>query len=93
MSRWYVGDVIPLEATFRTEAGILTDPAVVTCRITLPNGTTVSATPSSTVVGIWRATYTPLVKGIYAAQFKGTGSVAGVSPVDYFYVNESNPGL
>ena len=93
MATWYVGDIVPLDATFRTEAGVLADPAVVTCRVTLPDGTTVSATPIKLSDGVWRATYTPPTVGIYAAQFKGTGAVAGVSPVDYFYVHPSVPGL
>lgn len=60
-----------------TVAGTPTDPSTCTCRVELPDGTESTVTAASTLVGLWKATFTPTIDGTHFYRFIGTGPASG----------------
>lgn len=61
----------------QTRAGTPADPSTVTCKVALPDGTESTVTASSTLVGLWKATFTPTIDGDHYYRFIGTGPASG----------------
>lgn len=61
----------------KTTVGTPADPATVTCKVELPDGTEATCATSSTLVGLWKASYTPATDGEFFYRFTGTGAASG----------------
>lgn len=72
MNRYDVGDTVRVSATFRNVNSALADPATVTCTFRRPNGTNVTATPTSSTTGVWTADTTVDDSGVWRYRFEGT---------------------
>jgi hypothetical protein len=71
-----IGDVVPLSVSVYDSAGALADATAVTVTITLPDGTTSTPTVSSSSTGVYSATYTPAVAGMFVESWVATGTNA-----------------
>lgn len=73
-----LGDDVILTATFTTTvAGVdtPTNPTVVVCTVEAPDGTiTTINNPTNPSVGVFEATFTPVVSGEHWYRFVGTGA-------------------
>ena len=72
MNRYDVGDTVRVSATFLNVNGVLADPATVTCTFRRPNGTNITATPTSSTTGVWIAEVTVDDSGVWRYRFEGT---------------------
>lgn len=70
------GTLVELDSTFTDAANNLVDPTVVTAEIRTPDGSVVQLATVRVSLGLWKATYTPLIPGRYDYRFQGTGAVA-----------------
>jgi hypothetical protein len=61
----------------RTLVGTPTDPTTVVCKVMKPDGTEGLPTASSTVTGLWKATFTAAADGDFYYRFTGSGAAAG----------------
>lgn len=79
MNVYDVGDLVVLELPLTVD-GVLTDPTALTLRITPPSGAAVTKQWPSPLeitrvsVGSFRYNYSPLLSGLYAYEWSGTGA-------------------
>jgi hypothetical protein len=69
-----IGDVPRLTAHFTNAAGVPADPGAVALRILKPDGTLVTPTPLSDVVGTWYHDLSLDQSGWWVYRFIGTGA-------------------
>lgn len=83
-----VGDKVTLTTIVRTDAGVPVNTPTVTVAVTRPDGTPVSPAPTVTntgVGGVYTATVTADVAGLWTCLWTAAGSVVGTDP-DQFTV-------
>ena len=71
-----VGDVVPLSVEVLDSAGALANATVVVVTITLPDGTTATPSVTNASTGVYTATYTPTVAGLFVESWVATGTNA-----------------
>lgn len=76
MATYDLGDPVGLSVNIRDAAGALANAGAVTLTVTLPDGTTTAPTVTNTGTGIYTATYTPTVAGLFGAMWVATGANA-----------------
>lgn len=86
-NRYQVGDLVPLEATFRNTAGVATNPTGVTLTVRAPDGTVTTPTPTNPSTGVYHFDLAASQAGLYWYTFKGTGTVTAADR-NSFYVEE-----
>lgn len=72
------GDIVPLTATFRNAAGVLTNPTTVALTIIDPEGVEASPTPDNDSTGAYSHDLTLTKSGLWQYRWAGTGAVAEV---------------
>jgi len=76
MAVYDLGDVVPLGVKITDANGNLANATVVTCTITLPDGSSATPTVTNTQTGIYDTDYTPTMYGRYAVRWVATGTNA-----------------
>ena len=74
MAAYNIGDVVYLSWTTVNSAGTAVNPGTVTLSITLPDGTTTTATTATAVTGTYTASYTPSQAGRHVYSWAATGT-------------------
>jgi hypothetical protein len=75
------GDMVELKGTFTNDAGTLTNPTAVTCRVKNPNGVItvyvygVDGALTRPSTGVYTLALTPDIAGAWTYRFEGTGAV------------------
>ena len=90
MNIYTASTLIQLTGSFvSTATGSAVVPSTVVCRVTDPTGliTDISSTVTNPSTGVYNATYTPLLLGMYQYEFIGSGSVQ-VAHAGQFLVNQ-----
>lgn len=83
---YQVGDLVPLEATFRDASGLGAD-TTVTLTVRAPDGTLTTPTPAHPSTGVYHYDLSASQPGLWWYTFKGTGGVAAADR-NSFYVEE-----
>lgn len=75
MSNSYaVGTLVTLTGTFKDLAGTLTDPSTVECEVKTPDGEVTALSVTRVSLGVYNATFTPVLIGGHSYKFQGTGA-------------------
>lgn len=83
-----IGDLVTLSATFKNNAGTLTDPTTVIFRIKDPSGTVTSPSPIKDSTGLYHYDLSITLAGTYWYHFEGTGLCQDAEEA-YFTVRKS----
>jgi hypothetical protein len=86
-----IGDVVELEGKFTDVAGAPANPGAVALRIRKPDGTVLTPTPTSSVVGTWSHTFSVDLSGWWNFRFIGTGANAAAEEGRFFVRNPIVP--
>lgn len=79
-----IGDVVELEGKFTDVAGAPANPGAVALRVRKPDGSVLTPTPTSSVVGTWSATLSVDLSGWWTFRFIGTGANAAAEEGRFF---------
>ena len=82
-----LGDVVPLGITLTDSAGAAADGGTVTCTITRPDGSSVTASVTHAGTGLYNVDYAPTIVGRYVVRWASTGANASAF-VDEFTVRD-----
>jgi hypothetical protein len=86
-----IGDLVRVEAQFADLAGAPADPGAVALRVRKPDGTVLTPTPTSSVVGTWAHTLSVDISGWWTYRFVGTGVNAAAEEARFFVRNPIVP--
>jgi hypothetical protein len=73
-NQYQVGDLVPLQATFRDSTGTLAN-TTVTLTVRAPDGTVTTPTPTNPSAGVYRYDLAATQPGLWWYTFKGSGAV------------------
>lgn len=85
MNNYPIGTKITVSVTFKDNATLVVgDPTKVLLRVTAPTGTEVDytlalSTLSHPATGVYQATITPRIPGVWAYRWEGTGAIVAAS--------------
>ena len=85
------GDLVPLTVQITDAAGAPANPGGITLTITLPDGTTVTLTPTQTGTGLFQVDYAPTMAGRHPYRWVATGANASAYS-GVFDVRPADPG-